>query len=87
MITGYALYYSPCKRALFNWHYVTQQCIHNALRERETTVPRPAQLRVPDFLPASPQADKQRGPGSKTKTPGLPEQTPESLQQSNQLAD
>jgi len=41
----------------------------------------------PIFLPASPQADKQRGPGSKTKTPGLPEQTPESLQQSNQLAD
>ena len=54
MITGYALYYSPCKRALFNWHYVTQQCIHNALRERETTVPRPAQLRVPDFFTCIP---------------------------------
>lgn len=49
MITGYALYYSLC-----NWHYVTQQCIHNALRERENIVPRPAQLRVSDFFTCIP---------------------------------
>ncbi len=54
MITGYALYYSPCKRAICNWHYVTQQCIHNALLERENTVPRPAQLRVSDFFTCIP---------------------------------
>lgn len=71
MITGYALYYSPCKRVSCNWHHVAQLRIHNALRERENTVPRPSAASVVRFFylhphkltsSAAPAANKDSGP-------------------------